>query len=141
MNVDIEEVESQFSCSIENLRSISEILGCLLTTDASKDHHVCSIEAIIDGLTFVSFGKAKSLQSRATLNKDLFEEYICEHESIKFCINLAVLLDCLRLFGSSENTSATMAYSSLDAIFRVSLEESGTKSFKYSLFLVFITYW
>jgi hypothetical protein len=43
---------------------------------------------------------------------ELFEEYICENESVKFCLNLKILVDCLHIFGSaSETTSATMSYS------------------------------
>ena len=70
--------------------------------------------------------------------------------NLKFCVNLKLLLDCLHLFGSAmelsnagggggssgasslssgsatkSTTNATLSYDSEDAIFRVSLEESG----------------
>lgn len=52
------------------------------------------------------------LQARVGFQSELFEEYVCDNGSIKFAINLAILIDCLHLFGtSSETTTAIMSYS------------------------------
>ena len=57
-------------------------------------------------------GRAKSTQARVNLIRDLFEEYICDGEFIRFSLNLTTLLDCLQIFGSSADTTiATLTYS------------------------------
>jgi cell cycle checkpoint protein len=60
-----------------------------------------------------------------SFSKIYFDEYIISCESIKFAVNLTVLIDCLRLFGASENTTAAISYSNKDEILNISLEESG----------------
>jgi hypothetical protein len=57
-------------------------------------------------MLFIVTAKGKSIQARITLNSDLFEEYNCEEDSIKFGLNLTMFLDCLKLFGSSSDCTA-----------------------------------
>lgn len=92
-------------------------------------------------------GKGKAYQARAILRPEIFEEYICENFSsedpLKFSLNLAILMDCLTLFGpSTDNISTTMTYSvstitranpiqvtrpvkTREGFFKLSLEEAG----------------
>lgn len=62
------------------------------------------------------------------LQRELFDTFECNsNTAITFGINIATLLDCLQIFGcSTENkSSATMSYNSRNALFKVSLVESG----------------
>jgi hypothetical protein len=122
-----EEPEKAFSCSVDNLKSIVEIVNCL--SSYSNKNQECHIEATPTELILIVTGKSKATQARITLQEELFEEFLCaasEDESISFVVNLNVFLDCLSLFGiSSENIAATMSYSTRDEIFRISLEELG----------------
>ena len=104
-----EQEECMFSCRIENSKTISEILSCLCI---NRKDHTCHIEATPESLMFVVTGKAKSTQARVNLEADLFDDYICEGNSIRLALNLNLVLDCLDIFGSSsETTTATITYS------------------------------
>mmetsp|Transcript_23496 Transcript_23496/g.39863 ORF Transcript_23496/g.39863 Transcript_23496/m.39863 type:complete len:276 (-) Transcript_23496:344-1171(-) len=123
-----------FSCRIENAKVVTDILSAI---HAGGKDNVCEVKASARAVVFSVLGRGKNTQARATMQAGLFEEFIFEsgqqHESsgraeggMHFCINLTTLLDCLLLFGStSESTAATLTYSSLDALFKISLEEAG----------------
>ena len=113
-----------FSCRHENVKNITEILSCL-SVDLTKDHP-CHIEVSPQALVFMVNGRSKTTQAHISLSPELFEEFTCDSPSIRFIVNLTVFIDCLHLFGSShDTTSASMSYSSEDALFRLSLEEAG----------------
>lgn len=54
-------------------------------------------------------------KARLSLQAAIFDEYNCRSvNSIKFVLNLTILIDCLHMFGSaSETVAATMSYSVL----------------------------
>jgi cell cycle checkpoint protein len=116
------QIEKSFSCSTDNIKSISDILTTL-TAEMSRDQP-CYVDVSNSELNFIVAGKAKSMQARLALNRSMFEEFECDADSIKFAINLTVLLDCLRIFGSSDSTTATMSFSTADELLNISLEES-----------------
>jgi hypothetical protein len=117
------EEDKSFSCRTDNIKSISDILNSLYF-EANKDQP-CFIEASHSEITFIVMSNSKSLQARLILTVEIFEDYLCESDSVRFAINLTVFLDCLRLFGSSESTTATLSYSTVDETLNISLEEAG----------------
>jgi hypothetical protein len=85
--------------------------------------------------TFVHTLNSVIQQARVGFQADLFEEYICDAESIKFAINLTILIDCLHLFGtSSDTTTAILSYSV--SIIRSQAHRTAFSSF-YSLMAAF----
>lgn len=67
---------------------------------------------MLSALYFVVTARSKATQARVGFQSDLFDEFNCSGESLKFAINLTILVDCLQLFGtSSETTSAVMTFS------------------------------
>lgn len=117
------EVAKSFSCRTDNIKSIADILTSLYF-DSNRDQP-CFIEASPTEITFIVTGNTKSQQARLVITIDVFEDYICNCDSIKCSVNLTVFLDCLKLFGSSDNTTATLSYSTGDDVINLSLEELG----------------
>ena len=69
------------------------------------------------------------MQARASLQEDIFEDFSCDADVINFTVNLSTLLSCLNLHGqTSEIITASFYYSSEEAIFKLTLEESGILS-------------
>ena len=119
-----------FSCRLENSKVMTDILTAI---HGGGKEQICEVKASSRALVFSVIGRGKSTQARATLQADIFEEYIFEScrsrggscgvtgdstnstatEGVMlFSINLTTLLDCLHLFGStSESTAATLTYS------------------------------
>jgi hypothetical protein len=113
-----------FSFRTDNIKIISDVLQCLSSTQCPNG--ICIIEATPSSLIIFTSNKSKSLEARITWNSILFDDYICNHDSIKLCINLNILIDCLLLFGNTSDTIlASFSYSSNESIFKLSLEESG----------------
>jgi hypothetical protein len=133
---ELEEEDDQiFSCRIGNSKIVADILSAI---HAGGKDHICEVKASARALVFSVVGRGKSTQARATLQADIFEEYIFESGSsshpgsrrrnatdsssrsgsesvMHFSINLTTLLDCLQLFGStSETTAATLTFSVSD---------------------------
>jgi hypothetical protein len=129
-----EEEPKSFTCRSEMVQDIISVLTSLLSANPKYDLP-CLIEARPDQFTFLVTGRSKSTQARATLSLDLFDNYIVEGvgveqeeeeaEPIQVSLHLSKLIDCLLLFGSSESTTVNLSYSTLDSIFRVTLEDSG----------------
>lgn len=115
-----------FTCRTELVSDMSNVLSSLLSSN-EKDDRPCAIEATSHSLNFVVTGRAKSTQARASLGKDLFDDYQIESDGspIRLSLHLSKLIDCLLLFGSSDTTTATISFSTVDNIFRVTLEDSG----------------
>ena len=66
------------------------------------------------------------LRASVSLPADLFDDYMCSTtNAVQLSLNLCTLLDCMQLFGASDTAAATLTYSSEDATFRLSLEDSG----------------
>jgi len=114
-------LESSFTCRHDQVRSITDVLTCLCVN--LKKEQPCHVRATSEGLTFLVTGRSKSTQASAVLKAELFGDFICEAET-KLTLNLTLLLDCLMIH-SSDTTIAIMTYSSEDAIFRLSLQDSG----------------
>jgi hypothetical protein len=114
-----------FTCRLDSVKDITEVMTCL-STNMKKDLP-CTIEAELESLIIMVTGRSKSTQARLTLQADHFDEYAYEspNDTVKLSLNLTALLDCLQLFGSSDSAASTMTYSADDAIFRLSLEDSG----------------
>jgi len=122
---------------------MTDVLSCLNAGPVSRKDILCYIEATQESLLFVVTGRSKATQARLTLNADIFEEYECdtagggggeskgdeggegEGEGVRLSLSLTGLLDCLQLFGASDAASASLTYDPADALFRLSLEESG----------------
>ena len=138
-NTGEEEVGGGFSCRIDCARDITNVLSCLSAGSGGRKDILCLIEATPQSLLFLVTGRSKATQARLTLSADLFEEYECtplppregetkedeEDEGVRLSLSLVGLLDCLQLFGASEGASASFAYDSADALFRLSMEEAG----------------
>lgn len=110
-----------FSCRHTSARAITDVLTCLCVN--MKKEHPCHIHATPEGLTFLVTGRSKSTQASAVLKAELFDQYICDADT-KLALNLNLLLDCLGI-SSTDETNATMTYSSDDAIFRLTLDQKG----------------
>ena len=115
-----------FTCRTELVSDMSNVLSSLLSPN-EKDDRPCTIEATSHSLNFVVTGRAKSTQARASLGKDLFDDYQIESDGspIRLVLHLSKLIDCLLLFGSSDTITATISFNTVDSIFRVTLEDSG----------------
>jgi len=119
-----EKGSGSFTCRIDNVRDITDVLICL-SLNTKKDL-LCLFEATPQSLMFVVTGRSKNTQARLSLPADLFDDYMCSTaSSVQLSLNLTTLLDCMQLFGSSDTAAATMTYSTEDATFRLSLEDSG----------------
>jgi len=123
-NDDNNENNKCFHFRTDNLKSITDILQCLSSTQCPNS--LCVIEATPNAFIIFTTNKTKSLEARVNWNSELFEEYTCNDDSIKLTINMTTFLDCLLLFGSASDTIiASFSYSSIESIFKLSLEESG----------------
>lgn len=104
--------EPSFSCRLEDLKSLVDLLSCLYV-DISKDSE-CDIEVTPESFFLKVSGKGRSCQGRASIAIGLFDEFQCAVEGVTFTVSLSVLVDCLKLFGASlETTTAAMSYSVL----------------------------
>jgi hypothetical protein len=78
---------------------------------------------------FVVTGRTKSTQARVNLQSQLFESFtLSESDSVKFVVNLHLLLECLHLYGTgiaTETVTSTFFHSARDATFKLTLEDSG----------------
>ncbi|XP_073199815.1 cell cycle checkpoint protein RAD1 isoform X2 [Lepidochelys kempii] len=102
--------------SLDNVRNLSNILKAI----HFKDHATCF--ATTNGIK-VTVENAKCLQANAFIQAGIFQEFIIQEESVMFRINLAVLLDCLTIFGTS--TALRMCYHGYGYPLTLFLEEGG----------------
>ncbi|XP_039398918.1 cell cycle checkpoint protein RAD1 isoform X2 [Mauremys reevesii] len=102
--------------SLDNVRNLSNILKAI----HFKDHATCF--ATTNGIK-VTVENAKCLQANAFIQAGIFQEFIVQEESVMFRINLAVLLDCLTIFGTS--TALRMCYRGYGYPLTLFLEEGG----------------
>lgn len=111
-----------FTCSLDNVRNLSNILKAV----HFKDHAACF--ATSNGLK-VTVENAKCLQANAFIQAGIFQEFSVQEESVVFRINLTVLLDCLTIFGGSAvpatSTALKMCYRGYGHPLTLFLEEGG----------------
>lgn len=120
--VEEEEERYVFTCSLDNVRNLSNILKAV----HFKDHAACF--ATSNGLK-VTVENAKCLQANAFIQAGIFQEFSVREESVVFRINLTVLLDCLTIFGASAvpatSTALKMCYQGYGHPLTLFLEEGG----------------
>ncbi|CAM4559808.1 cell cycle checkpoint protein RAD1 isoform X1 [Caretta caretta] len=108
--------------SLDNVRNLSNILKAI----HFKDHATCF--ATTNGIK-VTVENAKCLQANAFIQAGIFQEFIIQEESVMFRINLAVLLDCLTIFGTNSlagtSTALRMCYHGYGYPLTLFLEEGG----------------
>ncbi|XP_074922999.1 cell cycle checkpoint protein RAD1 [Chelonoidis abingdonii] len=108
--------------SLDNVRNLSNILKAI----HFKDHATCF--ATTNGIK-VTVENAKCLQANAFIQAGIFQEFIVQEESVMFRINLAVLLDCLTIFGTNSlpgtSTALRMCYHGYGYPLTLFLEEGG----------------
>lgn len=115
--------DALFSCKIENAKTLITVLQCL--SHASRKAQYAQWEASPSGLVIIVTGKAKFTQAQGTLDKGLFQAYECVEAGGRFGINLTTVLDCLQIFGSASQASATMVFNPADAQLKITLQEGG----------------
>ncbi|KAM8793142.1 cell cycle checkpoint protein RAD1-like [Eudromia elegans] len=110
------------SASLDNARHLSSLLRAV----HFQDHASCFATA--NGIK-VTVEDAKCLQANAFIQAEIFQEYAVQEESVVFRINLAVLLDCLTIFGASSlpgsSTALRMCYRGYGYPLVLFLEEGG----------------
>ncbi|XP_034956857.1 cell cycle checkpoint protein RAD1 [Zootoca vivipara] len=116
------EEQNVLVASLDNVRNLSTILKAV----HFKDHATCFATA--NGLK-VTVENAKSLQANAFIQAGVFQEFTVHEESVMFRINLAVLLDCLTIFGTSSlpgtQTALRMCYRGYGYPLTLFLEDGG----------------
>ncbi|XP_053264636.1 cell cycle checkpoint protein RAD1 [Podarcis raffonei] len=116
------EEQNVLVASLDNVRNLSTILKAV----HFKDHATCFATA--NGLK-ITVENAKSLQANAFIQAGVFQEFTVQEESVMFRINLAVLLDCLTIFGTSSlsgtQTALRMCYRGYGYPLTLFLEDGG----------------
>ncbi|XP_069820873.1 cell cycle checkpoint protein RAD1 [Dendropsophus ebraccatus] len=119
---EVDEAQYVFSCSLDNVRNLSNILKAI----HFKDHASCF--ATSNGLK-VTVENAKCLQANAFIQAGIFQEFNVREDSVVFRVNLTVLLDCLSIFGASAApatcTALKMCYEGYGHPLSLFLEEGG----------------
>ncbi|NXI69872.1 RAD1 protein, partial [Anseranas semipalmata] len=110
------------TASLDNARNLSSLLRAV----QFRDHATCFASA--NGLR-VTVEDAKCIQANAFIQAEIFQEFAVQEESVTFRINLAVLLDCLTIFGTSSvpgtSTALRMCYRGYGYPLMLFLEEGG----------------
>ncbi|XP_021235656.1 cell cycle checkpoint protein RAD1 isoform X2 [Numida meleagris] len=110
------------TASLDNARNLSSLLRAV----HFQDHATCFATA--NGLQ-VTVEDAKCIQANAFIQAEIFQEFHVQEESVMFRINLAVLLDCLTIFGASSlpgsSTALRMCYRGYGYPLMLFLEEGG----------------
>ncbi|XP_010723624.1 cell cycle checkpoint protein RAD1 [Meleagris gallopavo] len=110
------------TASLDNARNLSSLLRAV----HFQDHATCFATA--NGLR-VTVEDAKCIQANAFIQAEIFQEFHVHEESVMFRINLAVLLDCLTIFGASSlpgtSTALRMCYRGYGYPLMLFLEEGG----------------
>ncbi|XP_061119559.1 cell cycle checkpoint protein RAD1 isoform X2 [Conger conger] len=107
--------------SLDNVRNLSNILKAI----TFKDHAL--FNATPNGLK-VTVEDSKCLQANAFIQAEIFQEFTIQEDSVSFQVNLAVLLDCLTIFGGSTvpvTTALRMCYNGYGFPLTLFLEEGG----------------
>jgi hypothetical protein len=112
-----------FFCRLDDLKTLVDLMNCLYI-DVSKDSE-CDIEVTPESFFLRVTGKGRCVQGRVSIGLELFEEFYCDVEGVTFTVSLSNFIDCLKLFGTSlDTTTAALSFSRADALFKISLEET-----------------
>ena len=114
-----------FACQILNTRPIIDTLAGV--HNGKNDQHANCI-ADSDGITFKVQDLGNNVQGLASLTGGMLAEIALDNaEQVQFKINIAVLLQCLSIYGSgaASTTATTMDYNEGTAEFRLVLQGSG----------------
>jgi hypothetical protein len=99
-----------FFCRVDDLKTLIDLISCLYM-DISKDTE-CDIEVTPESFFLRVMGKGRNCQGRISVGLPLFREFYCDADGVVFSVSLAVLVDCLKLFGAAvDSTSATLSFS------------------------------
>ncbi|XP_033890799.3 cell cycle checkpoint protein RAD1 isoform X1 [Acipenser ruthenus] len=124
LSTQLEAGEEQYVliASLDNARNLSNILKAI----QFKDH--ATFLATSNGIK-VTVEDSKCLQANAFIQAEIFQEFSIQEDSVVFRINLAVLLDCLTIFGGSAvpgvTTALKMCYNGYGYPLTLFLEEGG----------------
>ncbi|XP_033870307.3 cell cycle checkpoint protein RAD1-like isoform X1 [Acipenser ruthenus] len=124
LSTQLEAGEEQYVliASLDNARNLSNILKAI----QFKDH--ATFLATSNGIK-VTVEDSKCLQANAFIQAEIFQEFSIQEDSVMFRVNLAVLLDCLTIFGGSAvpgvTTALKMCYNGYGYPLTLFLEEGG----------------
>ncbi|RXM30402.1 Cell cycle checkpoint protein RAD1 [Acipenser ruthenus] len=124
LSTQLEAGEEQYVliASLDNARNLSNILKAI----QFKDH--ATFLATSNGIK-VTVEDSKCLQANAFIQAEIFQEFSIQEDSVMFRVNLAVLLDCLTIFGGSAvpgvTTALKMCYNGYGYPLTLILEEGG----------------
>ncbi|KAK1176114.1 cell cycle checkpoint protein RAD1 [Acipenser oxyrinchus oxyrinchus] len=124
LSTQLEAGEEQYVliASLDNARNLSNILKAI----QFKDH--ATFLSTSNGIK-VTVEDSKCLQANAFIQAEIFQEFSIQEDSVMFRVNLAVLLDCLTIFGGSAvpgvTTALKMCYNGYGYPLTLFLEEGG----------------
>lgn len=99
-----------FFCRLDDLKTLVDLMSCLYI-DVSKDSE-CDIEVTPESFFLRVTGKGRCVQGRVSIGLELFEEFYCDVEGVTFTVSLSNFIDCLKLFGTSlDTTTAALSFS------------------------------
>lgn len=117
-----DESEYVLIAKLDNARTLANILKAIHFTESAI------VFASDNGLK-ITTEDSKCVQANAFVQAGLFSDFTIRQEQATFKVNLAVLLDCLNIFGSSPTPGATtalkMCYESYGCPLQLLLEENG----------------
>lgn len=121
-SLDETEVPAKFVCKTSNTRPLSVLLNSL---PHSRDQ-VAEFEASAHGI-LITVREPHAFQAMATLGASLFQEYAAP-EPVTIKIHIALLIDCLNVFGvnSQHSTALIMMYGGHGERLMLWLQESQT---------------
>ncbi|TGZ69647.1 hypothetical protein CRM22_003616 [Opisthorchis felineus] len=107
--------------TMDNAKTIISVLKAVQFRD------LATVFATSNGLK-VTVEDAKCIQGNAFLHSDLFREYHLGRDVISFKTNVSVVIDCLSIFGTSNQASTTslvLTYQDFGSTLDLILEENG----------------
>ncbi|KAJ8600423.1 hypothetical protein CTAYLR_001474 [Chrysophaeum taylorii] len=118
-------MSSSFAARFDEQCPAVGLLGCLV--DAKRSEQAAHWVIDEDGLRVHVVGKSKSSFSTLNFPKAALGKYVCRGDLLTFSLDVASLVDCLQLFGTSpsEDRSITLTYEPSDAALKLMLEEQG----------------
>uniref|UniRef100_F1LDQ1 Cell cycle checkpoint protein RAD1 n=2 Tax=Ascaris suum TaxID=6253 RepID=F1LDQ1_ASCSU len=103
---------------MENAREVHPIVRALMF----REH--ATIDVTNNGLRVIVDDQS-CLQAIAYVKSDLFSSFIVREPSVTFGIPIAILTECLSVFGTGANTALKMTYSGYGEPLKVMLEKDG----------------
>mmetsp|Transcript_28774 Transcript_28774/g.37312 ORF Transcript_28774/g.37312 Transcript_28774/m.37312 type:complete len:318 (-) Transcript_28774:134-1087(-) len=117
------DTEIAFSCKMDNVKELVNILQCLSV--AGKKDQICQCDINTEGFTLIVIGNSKFTQAQAVIHRDLFQAFECDDQGVSYGINLNTLLECLQINGTANlgTTALSMSFMPDTAIFKMTLED------------------